>query len=55
MRKKDLFITDSKLESFEDFFDEEKVEVTSWSFEEGKEEIDELVEKLNNELKDAAQ
>ena len=37
MRKKDLFITDSKLESFEDFFDEEKVEVTSWSFEEGKE------------------
>ena len=51
MKKKDLFITDSRLEPLQDFFNEDDVNVVSWEVEENKKEIEELVERLNNQIK----
>lgn len=50
MRKKDLFITDSRLEPLQDFFSEEEVNVESWEITEKEEEINKLIEKCNKEL-----
>lgn len=47
MRKKDLFITNSRLESIEDFFDRPYVEVVNWENEEEM-RIRKQVENLNN-------
>lgn len=52
MKKKDLFITDSRLETIEDFYNEGEVDIISWEVEESKAQIGELVDKLNNELKE---
>lgn len=47
LRKEDLFITDSRLESIEDFYDRPYVEVVNW--EDDKENaLRKLVEDLNN-------
>ena len=54
MKKKDLFITDSHLDPLQDFFNEDEVEVISWEVEENKKEINELVDSLNEQLKEAA-
>ena len=50
MKKEDLFITDSRLEPIQDFFEEEEIEVKSWEVGEKEEEINSLVEKCNKEL-----
>ena len=50
MRKKDLFITDSRLEPLIDFFNEEDVNVESWEVNEKEKEINEIIEKCNKEL-----
>lgn len=47
MRKKDLFITNSRLESIEDFFDRPYIEVINWENEEEM-RIRKQVESLNN-------
>lgn len=52
MKKKDLFITDSRLEPLQDFFNEDEINVVSWEVEENKEEIDKLIDELNKELKE---
>lgn len=52
MKKKDLFITDSRLEPLQDFFNEDEINVVSWEVEENKEEIDKLINELNQELKE---
>ena len=52
MKKRDLFITDSRLEPVQDFFNEDEINVVSWEVEENKKEIGELIDKLNKELKD---
>ena len=50
MKKEDLFITDSRLEPIQDFFEEEEIEVKSWEVGEKEDEINSLVEKCNKEL-----
>lgn len=54
MKKKDLFITDSRLEPVPDFFNEDEVQIVSWEAEEHKQEIEEVVNNFNDELKEAA-
>lgn len=54
MKKKDLFITDSRLEPVPDFFNEDEVQIISWEVEEHKQEIEEVVNNFNDELKEAA-
>lgn len=52
MKKKDLFITDSKLEPLQEFFNEDDYNIVSWEVENSKKEIEELIDELNNELKE---
>lgn len=52
MKKKDLFITDSKLEPLQEFFNEDDYNIVSWEVENSKKEIEELIDGLNNELKE---
>ena len=46
LKKKDLFITDSRLEPIDDFFESDYYKMSSWSDEE-KEENEKILEKLN--------
>ena len=46
LKKKDLFITDSRLEPIDDFFENDYYKMSSWSDEE-KEENEKILEKLN--------
>ena len=52
MRKRDLFITDSRLEPIQNFVEEEIVKTVSWEVEENQEKIFELIEDFNKELKE---
>lgn len=49
LKKRDLFITDSRLDAIEQFFDEENYDVHFWTKEQQK-EIEEFVKGLNNGL-----
>ena len=52
MRKKDLFITDSRLEPLEGFYSEEDINVVSWEVEENKKQIGEMIDQFNQQLKE---
>ena len=50
MKKKDLFVTDARLEAIQDFFEEEETQIDNWEDEE-RAEILKYVETLNQERK----
>ncbi len=54
MKKKDLFITDSRLEPIQDFFNEDEVNVISWEVQENQKDIEQLIDGFNEELRKLA-
>ena len=54
MKKKDLFITDSRLEPLQDFFNDDDANIISWEVEENKKEFEKIIDQFNEYLKEQA-